>query len=78
MSTTQIWNPAGAGYLEGTFRGLRSLVSGVETDDGSFWLLDARAEAQLMSLHPREGQRVRVTFRDRASWRASNYDVTLR
>ena len=78
MSTTQLWNPATDGCLEGRFHDFGGLVSAIETDDGSLWLLDARAEALLRGYRPREAQRVQVSFRVRGSWRTSNYDVTLR
>ena len=78
MSMTQLWNPATDGCLEGWFRDFGGLVTGIEADDGTFWLLDARAEALLRAQHPQEAQRVQVTFHGRSTWRASTYDVTLR
>ena len=77
MSTTQIWNPGSGALLEGQFRGFGGLVSGVETKDGSLWLLDGRAEAKLRGLRAKDGQYVQITFRDRSQWRASNYEVVL-
>ena len=76
--STQLWNPATDDHLEGRFHDFGGLVSVIETDDGSFWLLDARAEALLRGHSPQEAQRVQVTFRGHSTWRTSNYEVALR
>jgi hypothetical protein len=60
QARTMVWNPNASDTLVGRVRHVAGLITAIETDDDSIWVLDAEAASEVSSLQPEQGQRVKI------------------